>query len=575
MQTSCVSSLMSSTAVSRAVFSSSATGSSQSELTLYSVLVSLATHAQSMASASRRRTASARDVFAALLYAGKRLHPTELDRYEKKSSEARTQESRQAWSRNAAKELKGKGKGPAWKEPTQHWLPSDEEEEVEDQISNKEKEGKRSQGVKREMTKTKRRRKVFYRPDIVPGHFPALPPKHTWLQTPAYAKPASSTRNPLEFLELKQASTMQTETSLRGLITSTEAARSLASKSFSSSSKAAAPGRSSAAPEGQAHSTSTEVAFRDVFEQGKAPVHAAEPVFQVQSQSQKTISPRSGTPVRGSGTDGAVSTVSSPEQVQQLPERTAETTPTQEERKAKIRMGRNLSLKLRTSSSDAAAPSTPGPPGPSTPIRASLSRARPNLMLKSAHSHLSHGHGHSLSFSGSSPMAASPQSTPPPFALNLQARRNTLASANWPQWPGSATGAAASGPSTPAPSGSSSFTWGFPPPPPSAMTPAAQGGPGSWDDFGRGGGLMTPLTPGAGFVYPPTPSDVHSNAPFGQQFQLQQQQQRRRYGSVIVPTAGSEAGTEGAGGDGVGAEFEIPLPGVVNYQRSHPRLRAA
>ena len=108
-----------------------------------------------MASASRRRTASARDVFAALLYAGRRLHPTELDRYEKQSSEARTQESRQAWSRNTEKELKGKGKGkgPAWKEPTQHWLPSDEEEEVENQISNKEKEGKRSQGVKGEMTR--------------------------------------------------------------------------------------------------------------------------------------------------------------------------------------------------------------------------------------------------------------------------------------------------------------------------------------------------------------------------------------------------------------------------------------
>lgn len=543
-----------------------------------------------MAASSQRRTASSRDVFAALLHAGKRLHPSELDRYERESSEVRIQEtSRAAWSLNV-KGSKEMAKEPAWKEPTQKWLPSDDEE-VEEVLAKAEGSKPKPEEEKppREMRRN-RRRKVFYRPEIVPLHFPALPPKHTWLQTPAFAKPTSSTKDPLEFLELKQASTMQTETSLRGLITSTEIARSLAS---SASAAAVALSRSSTMPQLPSHSSSTsDLTFQDVFGERRATTQAPNQILQVQSQAQKTVSPRSGTPVEGSAMEGVEST-GSPEQIEKSQAQTATSTPTQEERRARLRMGRNLSLKLRNSSANLTADSSTA--GPMTPVRAPMGRTRPNLMLKSARSRLSQqdANSHPQTSNVSSPLAASPTATPPPFALGLQARRNTLALANWSSVASPASAAArgsASGSSTPIPSAgaASSFTWGFPPPPPSAMTPLSQSGNNAgnatpWEDYGRGGGLMTPLTPGAGFVYPPTPLDVHSNMSFGQ---LQQQQQRRRYGSVIVnmsgpgsETGGIDLGGAGAGGAGangegvVASDFEIALPGIVNYQRSHPRLR--
>lgn len=184
------------------------------------------------------------------------------------------------------------------------------------------------------------------------------------------------------------------------------------------------------------------------------------------------------------------------------------------------RKGKGLSLRLRTTSttsllggndaSNAADEATPA--------------------LSEAADKQKHARRQSQPFSGSEPASAFPSSGTP---LALSHRRgSSFIGRGSPSGPYSAATNAAPG---------SLYPW--------SGSAAAQSGGGS------GSGAMTPLTPGAGFVYPSTPADL--------------------YGGTFGAGSGLESGTQNgiavqaSGEDGLDeAANSINIPGVVNYKRT-------
>ncbi|PWN32808.1 uncharacterized protein FA14DRAFT_78197 [Meira miltonrushii] len=179
----------------------------------------------------------------------------------------------------------------------------------------------------------------------------------------------------------------------------------------------------------------------------------------------------------------------------------------EENRKSRSLKGRTLSLRLRTNTApqQTAEPNTSvadSPPVERNEISTAGPVSTPSRSVSFKRPSTSHRASLSLSIAGS--RSATPLASP---ALS---RRGMVAPPGSGSW-------------TVAPT-QSYFTWG--PPTPGIGSPA---------DLP----LATPLTPGAGFVYPPTPSDLYAKNDFG-------------------------ANHESAGQN---AE-DITLPGVVNYKRS-------
>lgn len=408
------------------------------------VMSGLLVHSQELAMTARRRTPSARDCFTALQHAGPRLQPDSLKKFTKSRKECSLPFGVR---RLPAPQL------PEWCAPYEEWLPS-EEEDTDPQ----------AKGASSGSTRKRRRKQCRPKMDEVPPHLPALPPKHTWLATPSYPIRSEDVVEPLALIDIKVSSTRLTEASLRGLISATDNAV-LNSR-----------GR-------RASEIDTLPAFRtDVFD---SPARADGPM----------ASPRASLPsLKQAGKFAVPSTAASASVTSPVTDESARGS-------ARLRKGRALSLRLRTTSSPQSSEIVSSPPQESgADINA------PTRPAKKAFLPL---HRSSLSVSiGPGPRSATPLESPASSSL----RRNTSTSSNGP-WTAMPT--------------QSYFTWG---PSRSGRTPTGEMP------------LGTPLTPGAGFSYPPTPADLYSSSNFIGEY-------------------------EGAGGADDG-EGEVTLPGVVNYKRA-------
>lgn len=216
-------------------------------------------------------------------------------------------------------------------------------------------------------------------------------------------------------------------------------------------------------------------------------------------QNEPGVQPPSKTDLFGT----ASKRVTSP-QAQVVPPVTTPGSVDEESRKNRSLKGRTLSLRLRTNTApqqttESNASVTDSPPVERNEISTPGPLSTPSRTISFKRPSVSHRASLSLSIAGS--RSATPLASP---ALS---RRAPPGSGSW----------------TVAPT-QSYFTWG--PPTPGIGSPA---------DLP----LATPLTPGAGFVYPPTPSDLYAKNDSG----------------VNHESAGQN--TE-----------DITLPGVVNYKRS-------
>lgn len=202
----------------------------------------------------------------------------------------------------------------------------------------------------------------------------------------------------------------------------------------------------------------------------------------------------------------ASKTITSP-QAQVLPPTSTPGGADDESRKSRSLKGRTVSLRLRTNtapqqSTEPSAANTNSPPVERNEVSTPGAFSTPSRSVSFKKPTASHRTSLSLNLAGS--RSATPLQSP---ALS---RRGTIAQAS-------------NGPWTVAPT-QSYFTWG--PPTPGIGSPADMP-------------LATPLTPGAGFIYPPTPSDLYAKNDFG------------------------------VNHESVGDKVEdITLPGVVNYKRS-------
>lgn len=404
------------------------------------VVTGLLDHTAELAMVARRRKPSARDAYIAIRNAGPRLQPDALEEYAKGRNIDQSPAWKVEWDRKRIEAAE-------WKAPEEMWLPSDEEDEQENDTS-----------ISTSQGPAKKRHRKYFRPkmDEIPAHLPPLPPKHTWLSTPSYPIRSEDTIEPLALIDIKVSSTRLTEASLRGLISATD--------------NAVIVSREQKTRGGEKNEINAQPSFKtDLF---------------------GTASKR----------------VSSP-QAQVLPSVTTPSATDEESRKSRSLKGRALSLRLRTNTAPqhSTEPSTSvadSPPVERNEVSTSGALSTPSRSFSFKRPAVSHRASLSLSIAGS--RSATPLASP---ALS---RRGTAA----PQ---------SSGPWTVAPT-QSYFTWG--PPTPGIGSPANLP-------------LATPLTPGAGFVYPPTPSDLYAKNDFG---------------------ANHESGNENV--------EDIALPSVVNYKRS-------
>lgn len=179
------------------------------------VMDSLLTHATELSDVGRRRKPSMRDLFIALVYAGRRMHPWEVLSHAQKSKKVPTI----VWNDLEESRMKH-DETPSWSQTCNDWLASDDEEE--NQTTSLKMHV--AQGKKPVTWGNKRRKLPSTTMAEIPSHLPALPPRHTWMSTPAYPVQSASAQEPLAFIDLKLSSTRLTEASLRSLIRATDSA---------------------------------------------------------------------------------------------------------------------------------------------------------------------------------------------------------------------------------------------------------------------------------------------------------------------------------------------------------------